>query len=193
MMYKMVTRFSDQLVKLATGRNLLLLCLLFLLTTSVIFPLMSSLIDDPAGELEKIDTKLYYSPEDLYEIMEPYGEQGRRVYALSHLTADVLFPLVYAFFFGLLISYLFQRGFPKESWVHRLNLVPFGLLIFDLIENLGVVILLLAYPTRMVGLALLTGLVTSAKWMLAGITVTLPLVGAAVWLIMSLRGRSLGD
>ena len=189
----MVTRFSDQLVRLATGRNLLLLFLLFLLTTSVIFPLVSSLIEDPAGELEKVDTKLYYSPAELYEIMEPYGDQGRRVYALSHLTADVLFPLVYAFFFGLLISYLFQRAFPKEFWVQRLNLVPFGLLIFDLIENVGVVILLLAYPTQMVGLAHLTGLVTSVKWILAGITVALPLAGLVVWFISSLRGRSPGD
>ena len=189
----MVTRFSDQLVRLATGRNLLFLFLVFLLTTSVIFPLMSSLIDDPAGELEKIDTKLYYSSAELYEILDAYGDQGRRVYALSHLTADVLFPLVYAFFFGLLIAYIFQRAFSKDSWVQRLNLVPFLLLIFDLIENVSVVILLLAYPTQMAGLARLTGLVTSVKWILAGITVALPLLGVVGWFFRNLRGRSLGD
>lgn len=189
----MMTRFSNLLIRLANGRTLLILFLLFILTTSVIFPLMSSLIEDPAGELEKIDTKLYYSPAELYEIMEPYGAQGRRVYALSHLTADVFFPLVYAFFFGLLIANIFQRAFPKDSWAQRLNLVPFMLLIFDLVENLGIVILLLSYPTQMVGLARLTGLVTSLKWILAGITVILPLAGAVVWLIRSLRGRSLGD
>jgi len=186
----MVTRFSNQLVRLATGRNLLFLFLLFLLTTSVIFPLMSSLIEDPTGELEKIDTKLYYTSAELYEILDAYGDQSRRVYALSHLTADVLFPLVYAFFFGLLIAYIFQRAFSKDSWVQRLNLVPFLLLIFDLIENLGIVILLLAYPTQMVGLARLTGLVTSVKWILAGITVALPLVGTGVWLFRRYRDRS---
>jgi hypothetical protein len=189
----MLTRFSDYLIRTASGRILIILFVVFILTTSVIFPLVSSLIEDPAGELESIDTKLYYSPAEFYEIIEPYGDQGRRVYALSHLTADVLFPLVYAFFFGLLIAFFFQRAFPVDSWVQRLNLVPFGLLIFDLIENLGVVILLLAYPTQMVGLAHLTGLVTSVKWILAGITVALPLAGLVVWFISSLRGRSPGD
>ena len=185
----MVTRFSVLLIRLANGRTLLILFLLFILTTSVIFPLMSSLIEDPAGELEKIDTKLYYTSAELYEIMEDYGDQNRRVYALSHLTADVLFPLVYASFFGLLIAYIFQCAFPKDSWVQRLNLVPFVLLIFDLIENLGIVILLLSYPTKMVGLASFTGIITSLKWVLAGITVALPVVGTGVWLIRSLSGR----
>jgi len=189
----MVTRFSNLLIRLANGRTLLILFLLLILTTSVIFPLMSSLIEDPAGELEKIDTKLYYTSEELYEIMEHYGDQNRRVYALSHLTADVLFPLVYASFFGLLIAYIFQRAFPQDSWVQLLNLAPFVLLIFDLIENLGVVILLLAYPTQMGRLAYVTGMVTSVKWMLAGITVALPLVGAVVWFFRNISGRSPGD
>lgn len=189
----MVTRFSNQLVRLATGRNLLFLFLLFLLTTSVIFPLMSSLIEDPAGELEKIDTKLYYTSAELYEILDAYGDQNRRVYALSHLTADVLFPLVYAFFFGLLIAYIFQRAFSKDSWVQRLNLVPFLLLIFDLIENVSVVILLLAYPTQLEGLARFAGIITNLKWILAGITVVLPVAGGVVWLYRSLSGRFLGD
>lgn len=189
----MVTRFSDQLVRLATGRNLLLLFLLFLLTTSVIFPLMSSLIEDPGGELEKIDTKLNYTSAELYKIIDAYGAQGRQVYALSHLTADVLFPLVYAFFFGLLTAYIFQRAFPIDSWVQRLNLVPFMLLIFDLLENLGVVILLLAFPTQMEGLARFTGILTSVKWIIAGITVALPVGGTGAWLLRRLRGESPRD
>lgn len=189
----MAIRFSNLLIRLANGRSLLILFLLFLLTTSVIFPLMSAIIEDPTGELEKIDTKFFYTSTELYEILDAYGDQGRRVYALSHLTADVLFPLVYAFFFGLLIAYIFQRAFPKDSWVQQLNLVPIMLLIFDLIENVSVVILLLAYPTQMEGLARFAGIITSVKWILAGITVALPVAGAAVWLIRSLRGRSLED
>ena len=158
-------------MRLATGRNLVILFFLFILTASVFFPLMSSLIEHLARELYKIDTKFNYTPAEL----------------------DVLFPIVYAFFFGLLIAYVFPRAFPIDSRVQRLNLVPFGFLLFDLIENAGIVILLLAYPTQMEGLARLTGMVTSVKWVLAGITVALPLAGAVVWLFRSLRGWSPGD
>jgi hypothetical protein len=189
----MLPKFSDFLIRTASGRNLVIMVILFFLTTSVIFPLISSLIEDPAGELESIDTKLYYSPAEFYETIAPYGDQGRRVYALSHLTADVLFPLVYAFLFGWLIAYIFPRAFSVDSWVQRLNLAPFLLLIFDLIENISVVILLLVYPTQLQGLARLAGLITSLKWVIAGITMALPVVGAVVWLYKRLRERSLGD
>jgi len=86
----MITKYSELLMRLATGRNLIILFILFILTTSVIFPLMSSLIEDPGGELEKIDTKLNYTSAELYKIIDAYGAQGRQVYALSHLTADVV-------------------------------------------------------------------------------------------------------
>jgi hypothetical protein len=189
----MIARFSSWLIRLATVRNLILFFGLFILTTSVIFPLMTSLIEAPAGELETIDTKLCYSPEELQAIMAAYGEQGRRIYALSHLTADVLFPLVYAFFFGLLISYLFQRSFSPDSWVQRLNLTPFALLILDLMENTGLVILLLSYPTSLVGLAQITGIITSIKWVAAGLTVTLPFIGVIGWLYHRLARPAKGQ
>ena len=62
----MLTRFSDYLICTASGRILIILFVVFILTTSVILPLVSSLIEDPAGELESIDTKLYYSPAEIY-------------------------------------------------------------------------------------------------------------------------------
>jgi hypothetical protein len=76
--------------------------------------------------------------------------------------------------------------------VQQLNLVPFLLLIFDLIENVSVVILLLAYPTQMEGLARFAGIITSLKWILAGIAVALPLIGVSVWVYNHLAKSSSG-
>jgi hypothetical protein len=178
---------SDLLKRMAKGWILLLFFVSFMLTTSLVFPWMSSTLQVPEEGVEKIDLQITYSPEKLYEIMEPYGEEGRKAYAISHLTSDVLFPIVYLFLFGTAISYTFQRAFPSESWVQRLNLVPFALLLVDFLENTILVILLLSFPTRMIWLARLAGWVTGFKWVLSGISVLLPFIGLLLWIVRRIR------
>ena len=173
---------SDLLKRMAKGWVVLLFFVSFMLTTSLVFPWMSSTLQLPEEGVEKIDLQFTYSPGKLYEIMEAYGEQGRKAYAISHLTSDVLFPFVYAFLFGTAISYTFQRAFPSGSRAQRLNLVPIVLLMVDFLENIGLVILLLAYPARMMWLATLTGWSTALKWVLSGASVILPLIGLVVWI-----------
>ncbi|MCJ7623129.1 MAG: hypothetical protein MUO76_06475 [Anaerolineaceae bacterium] len=150
---------------------------------------MASILQVPEGGVEKIDLQFTYSPGRLYEIMEPYGEGGRRAYAFSHLTSDVLFPFVYAFLFGIAISYTIQRAFPSDSWIQRLNLVPFALLLVDFLENISLVILLLSYPSRMLWLAGLAGWSTALKWVLSGASVILPFVGLVLWIVRRIRKK----
>ena len=49
---------------------------------------------------------------------------------------DIIYPIVYLFFFGLLISWLFQRGFASTSSMRKYNIMPLGTWFFGLLENI---------------------------------------------------------
>jgi hypothetical protein len=111
-----------------------------------------------------------YTPDELYSSFERYGEQGRVVYALGTATIDMVFPLASALFQGIVITMLTRRVFPSKPGWERLNLVPSGAALLDILENLGLLTLLLSYPGRLTGLAAIIAVVTVLKWTMVGLS-----------------------
>ncbi|MBI9047585.1 MAG: hypothetical protein JEZ06_24080 [Anaerolineaceae bacterium] len=161
--------------------------ILFMLTTSILFPWASNKLSIPQG-VEKIDTQQFYSADKFYEIIETYGPAGRSGYAISHFTSDLVFPIVYTLFFGLWIAWALRKILPGKSKWHLLNLTPLALFVFDLMENTLVTILLLTYPSRMNWLASISGFVTAIKWFFSAASVLLA-VGATLVMIGKLIFR----
>jgi hypothetical protein len=93
------------------------------------------------------------------------------------LSADIIYPIIYTLFYGLLISWLFQRAFKPDSRMQKWNVAPVGAWFFDLLENVGIVLMLGMYPSQPVFLALLTMLLGLLKWALAILSIGLALVG----------------
>jgi hypothetical protein len=177
----MIKQLSNQIKNIAGWRSLALFVLLFIVVTSMLFPTLDKLMGTPEG-IEKIDTQFIYSAERFYDVIEPYGDYGRNMYALSHFTADLVFPFVYAFLFGIWISMVFGILFRPESWLQGLNLTPFLLMAFDLLENTLVSILLLAFPLRLNWLANFAGGVTAIKWLFSGASFVLAISGTLAWI-----------
>jgi hypothetical protein len=189
----MLNKLSSLLNRISSIRIILILLFLFLITTSLIFPWVDSYYSPQDAQARKIDTQYYYSPAELYQIIGEYSRQGREIYAISHATADVIFPLVYAFFFGCVITYTFRRFFKLGSRVHKLHLVPFLLLAIDYVENLILIVLLLSYPSRIMWLAAIASITTPVKWLASVFTVFLFFMGIFgliyLWIF---RGRNIG-
>ncbi len=172
----MIHKLSAFFHRIANLHNTLLLLVLFILTINVLFPLISNMLEVPQ-ENKSPDTEFFYTADQLYQIIDTYDESGRHAAAAAHWTADLIFPIVYLFSFATLISYTMQRGFPKSIWLMRMNLVPLGMLLFDLLENTGLTILFLQYPHRLLWLAHLTSAISAIKWLFAGLTVLLIVTG----------------
>ncbi|HKY56213.1 MAG TPA: hypothetical protein VJM08_17985 [Anaerolineales bacterium] len=124
-----------------------------------------------------IDLMFFYTPEQAYAMIDKYGEAGRSLYWKIELTADIIYPVIYTLFFGLLISWLFQRGFRPDSPMQKWNVMPVGGWFFDMLENLGIVSMLFMYPAKPEFLAWLTMIFASLKWAFAAISIVLILVG----------------
>ncbi len=173
----MLGQLSQSLRRFAKGWLVLVLLALTLSFEGFIFPVLDQSINSvDAGPL---DLLFFYTPQQAYERIAAYGETGRAVYRIVELTADVLYPSVYSLFLGLLLSWLFQRGFAPASNIQRWNVTPMGAWLFDLLENLGIVTMLSIYPVTPTWLAWLTAIFTMTKWCFAGVSIVLALVGAA--------------
>lgn len=183
----MFTTLNNTLIKNAKGWLILVFMGLFFLFNLLVMPSGQKWLGSSTDEVGSIDLTLAASPATLFNMVEAYGEQGRNVYRIFALTADIAYPVIYSLFLGLAITFLFQRILPLESGLQKLNLLPFAALLFDVLENLGIVALLSTYPQQITWLAGFTIIVNFIKWVCAGCSTLLVLIGLIGWLVVSLK------
>jgi hypothetical protein len=174
----MLNAISQKLHSWTTGWRVILLLIADALMAGYIMPLAGGIMALAANNhVTPLDLMFFYTPAQAYEMMDKYGEAGRAIYLKIELTADIIYPIVYTLFFGLLISWLFQRAFRPDSRMQKLNVMPVGAWFFDLLENMGVVSMLGMYPAKPAILAWLTMLVGLIKWVFAFASIALVLIG----------------
>jgi len=173
----MLVNLSNTLKNYANGW----LALVFLAITGyfqfIVFLGQSAKIQATSGGTGPIDLLLFYTPEKVYGMIASYGEELRASYRIFELTYDIAYPVAYTLFFALAITWLFQRGFPANSNMHKYNVVPFGAWLFDLFENLGIVGMLSVFPSTPAVLAWVAAIFTLFKWLFVLPTALLLLYG----------------
>lgn len=173
----MLNRISSKFHAWAKGWLVFVLMLLDGFFMGFIMPLIGGLMKDGTGMQQPLDLQFFTPPEKMFAIVESYGEYTRIFYRGVELTVDILYPIIYTLAFGLLLSWLFQRGFKPNSKMQKLNVMPLGMWLFDLLENLGIVTLLSTFPAQMTAVAWLTTIFTMIKWTFAGASMLLIVVG----------------
>lgn len=182
---EMLVRLSDTLKKYAIGWLILAFFALDVLFSAIILPGAQTRLEAASGGTGPIDLQFFYTPEKAYAMIASYGDAGRAAYRTVELTVDIIYPIVYTLFFSLFITWLFQRGLAPHSKLHRLNVVPFGAWLFDLLENVCIVTMLSLYPSTPTILAYLAVIFTMIKWGFAAASLLLLLVG----LVMVVRTK----
>jgi hypothetical protein len=173
----MLTSLSNTLQMYARGWLIFILFLLDTAFIAFILPLAAALMKGDPGNKSPLDLQLFYTPARAYQMVASYGESGRAFYRITELTLDIIHPILYTLFLSLLITWLFRNGFQAGSTMQRLNMVPFGAWLFDLLENLGIVGMLSIFPSTPAVLAWITALFTLMKWLFAGASLILAVVG----------------
>lgn len=179
----MLTNLSNTLKKYANGWLVLVFLAGEIFFNAVIMPGQQAKIEAGSGGTGPIDLQIFYTPEKVYGMIASYSEEIRASYRIFEMTGDILYPIVYTLFFSLAITWLFQRGFASNNKMQGYNVMPFGAWLFDLFENLGIVGMLSVYPSTPALLAWVSAIFTLIKWLFAGVTVVLILIG----LIMAIK------
>jgi hypothetical protein len=192
----MSKRISDWLRRVSKGWVALSALLLFLLFSALVLPQQATNAEQETGSTESPDTSFVYSREELYQIAESYGEQGRQAYVRARFTFDLIWPLVYSLFLATAISWVFGKAFAPDSRWQRANLIPLLAALSDYLENLSTSLVMLRYPDQTPVVDALAPVFTALKWSLLGASFIL-LFGAIVvriwrWTKERVRGRESG-
>jgi len=164
----MVNTISQKFHSWTSGWRVLILLVADGLMMGYIMPVAGAILALAANaSVTPLDLMFFYTPDKAFAMIEKYGEAGRALYMKIELTADILYPIVYTFFYGLLLSWLMQRAYKPESKMQKLNAMPAGAWLFDLLENAGIVSMLSMYPSQPSILAWLTMIAGTLKWAFA--------------------------
>ncbi len=185
-------RISDWLRGVSRGWVALAALLIFLLFSALVLPQQATVAEQETGSADSPDTSFFYTPHELYQMAEAYGEQGRQAYVRARFTFDLVWPLVYALFLVTAISWVFGRAFAPNSRWQNANLAPLLGALFDYLENLSTSLVMLRYPDQTPVIDLLAPTFTLSKWSLLGASFLLLAGGTVVaaWRWMARRGQA---
>ncbi len=181
----MLHNISEKFYKWANGWVVLILVALDMFFAGFVMPFIGGLMQDGTGQIQPLDLMLFATPDKTFAMIERYGDSGRVFYRNVELTADIAYPIVYFFAFSLLISWLFKRGVSPASNLRKWNIVTLGAFVFDLLENATIVTLLSIFPSQPVILGWLLFIFTAIKWLFAGVSILLILLG----LVLAIKNK----
>lgn len=159
--------------------NLVYFCMLFLTIPKVmdythgmdLFDMM------PAG----------YSVEYAQTLLTTLGPDGRSAYLYTQLPVDMIYPLLFGLTYSLILAYFLN----KLNWIEKpiffTVLLPLTAGLFDYAENIGIFLMLQAYPDFSVTIATWTNSFTIIKSVLSTLSFTVLLTLLLVILIRRMR------
>lgn len=180
----MLTKLSQFFNRYATGWNVLIFFALQMLFNLVVFPYFQAYgVDGKA--LPVLDLRFGFTPDDAYEVINLYGDEGRAKMLFIGQVVDSIYPLVYTLFDILAITFLFNKILPTGSRLRILNLFPIFAMVFDFLENHFVGKLITIYPEHNDATAHLASTFNQLKWTCAAVGILLIVIGLASWVIKS--------
>jgi len=135
------------MVNAASGRNVFI----FLLPSLTVYFLML-FHTIPAVQAYAPEMKVFdlspggYSYDYAIELLSTLGEEGRAEYLKTQLPLDFIYPALFSISSFLLLAWIFSRRYEKGSGIFYLCFVPVIAGMFDYLENIQIVLMILKYP-----------------------------------------------
>lgn len=130
-----------------------------------------------------------YSPGYVQLLFERLGEGGRHFYLTRQIPVDMLYPLLFAVTYALLLAFLLRKLGWGSDLISILCIVPMAAGIFDYLENIGIIVMLKAYPDISPGTARVTAVFSTGKSLATMVFWLLALYALVALIVRSMRSR----
>lgn len=87
-----------------------------------------------------------YSYAEAIELLQSLGLEGRNSYLTVQLPIDLVYPMMFAVSYALLITWVLKQFLPKQSRLFFVAFIQVLAGLFDYLENAGVASMLNAFP-----------------------------------------------
>lgn len=174
-MIKNISNFVSEITNLKT---ILIFLVLFIIAMVLVNSTFST-------GVQNLTQTFNYTPEKAYEMMHEYGDVGR----LNHLRvlyADIFLVVLYTVLFSTSIMYISAKLLPSYPSIQKISLLPFVLAAIQLLEIIGVFILLKNFPNELFHIARITNIITVTKIILTYICILITIIG-----FVALQGKNI--
>lgn len=114
-----------------------------------------------------------YTPAEAKQILDDLGPDGRRLYAITQLTLDVVFPLA----FGGLLFFGIAGTWKLPEYVRYFQILPILAVVTDLLENLLTTYMAVSYKGTVSPVVGAASVITQVKWSAYLLSIAAVLVG----------------
>lgn len=140
-----MTIFVSFLERISSYKSLAVFALIYLAFPLYFFKIAETRINELSGKpAPVIDLTMGYNPVRTVAMLHDYSPAARAYYVTVESTKDVIYPLVYAFLFAIILVLLYRKN--RFGISPRVVLLPFVMQLFDYIENFYIVRLLKEFP-----------------------------------------------
>jgi hypothetical protein len=182
-----VTRLADRVAAAASGRRLALAALLYGVCLYFLGGAATK-IAALTGGLTVPDLMKGFTARELYERLDAFGDEGRRIYFRAEMV-DMVYPLAYGFTCAFAIALAARRFFGGYARARLLVLLPLAAVVCDYLENASILTVLRGWPERQMTIAAVGGVFNTAKWAFAGVAIPLAVVALLALGIAAIRAR----
>lgn len=175
----MISKFSNWLIRQANGLIILILMALLMVFNHFLFPYFTVHFG-PGEGMPLLDTLFGFRPDQAHYLLSSYGEAGRQGYITTLAVVDSLYPFVYGGLMALSMSWILKMTGFQGTPLQKLNLLPVTAMLFDFLENAGILSLLTQFPQKIPFLAGFTSIMGMAKWVLVILSILI-IIGMAFW------------
>lgn len=157
--------------RISTWKTFVLFLILYIIFPAYILKNAESRMNELAGkETGVIDLTIGFNPRKTLDMVADYGAEGRAYVAKVETTIDIIYPVIYAFLFSIILTLIYRN----RVWFF---MIPFITMIFDFCENLCIITLVNSYPEQPYTWAVLCEIFKLLKWLSFGIIVLLIVYG----------------
>lgn len=181
-----MNKLSHWLYQISRGWVAITAVLVFLVFSILILPKQNFLAEEYSQGTGSPDTSLFYDGNQLYQMAEKYGEEGRQQYLKARWTFDLAFPFVYGLFLVTSVSWALNKTLEPTSGWRVLNVVPLVAVLADFLENTMTSFVFACYPAHSWPGEILAPIFTPLKWLLVSTSFLLLLTGLVLQVFRSL-------